>query len=46
MEVINIKKSPEYKEKAIGYYEKFGFEYLSDAYHPWGDVSRVYGYKV
>jgi len=30
----------------IDYYEKFGFEYIADGYHPWGDVSRVYEFKV
>ena len=30
----------------IGYYEKYGFEYICDGYHPWGDVSRVYKCKV
>jgi N-acetylglutamate synthase-like GNAT family acetyltransferase len=30
----------------IGYYEKFGFEYIGQGYHPWGDESRIYQYKL
>lgn len=26
----------------IGYYEKYGFEYLAIGYHPWGGSSRIY----
>ncbi|MCL2559873.1 MAG: GNAT family N-acetyltransferase [Turicibacter sp.] len=30
----------------IGLYEKHGFDYIADGYHPWGDVSRIYEIKV
>lgn len=30
----------------IGYYEKYGFEYLGDGYHPWGEKSRIYSIAV
>lgn len=26
----------------VGYYEKFGFNYLAQGYHPWGEESRIY----
>lgn len=27
----------------VGYYEKYGFSYLAQGYHPWGEESRIYG---
>jgi GNAT superfamily N-acetyltransferase len=26
----------------VGYYEKYGWTYLGQGYHPWGDESRIY----
>ena len=26
----------------VGYYERYGFEYLAQGYHPWGENSRIY----
>lgn len=30
----------------IGYYEKYGFSYIGDGYHPWGESSRIYEAKL
>lgn len=30
----------------IGYYEKYGFEYIAEGYHPWGESSRIYRGKT
>lgn len=30
----------------MGYYEKYGFTYIADGYHPWGETSRIYAYKL
>lgn len=30
----------------IGYYEKFGFEYIGQGYHPWNKESRIYQIKL
>lgn len=27
----------------VGFYEKIGFSYLGEGYHPWGEHSRIYG---
>lgn len=29
-----------------GYYEKYGFSYIGEGYHPWGESSRVYECSV
>lgn len=26
----------------VGYYERYGFEYIAQGYHPWGESSRIY----
>lgn len=30
----------------IGYYEKYGFEYIGQGYHPWREESRIYQLKL
>lgn len=30
----------------VGYYEKYGFNYIGDGYHPWGESSRIYEMKL
>ncbi len=30
----------------IGYYEKYGFNYIGQGYHPWGEESRIYELKL
>lgn len=30
----------------IGYYEKYGFCYISNGYHPWDEESRIYEIKL
>lgn len=30
----------------FGLYEKFGFEYIGQGYHPWKEESRVYGIEL
>ena len=30
----------------IGYYEKLGFEYIGQGYHPWDEETRIYQIKV
>lgn len=30
----------------VGYYEKYGFEYIATGYHPWGGSSRIYSTKL
>ena len=29
-----------------GYYEKYGFEYIGQGFHPWGEESRIYELKL
>jgi len=30
----------------VGYYEKYGFMYIGQGYHPWGEESRIYELEV
>jgi N-acetylglutamate synthase-like GNAT family acetyltransferase len=30
----------------IGYYEKYGFKYIGQGYHPWNEESRIYEIRV
>lgn len=30
----------------IGYYERYGFQYVGQGYHPWEEESRIYGIEV
>lgn len=30
----------------VGFYEKYGFQYIGDGYHPWGEKSRIYEQKL
>ncbi len=30
----------------IGYYEKYGFNYIGQGYHPWDEESRIYESKL
>lgn len=30
----------------IGYYEKYGWKYIGDGYHPWGEQSRIYEINI
>lgn len=30
----------------VGYYERYGFEFLATGYHPWGENSRIYRAKI
>ena len=30
----------------VGFYEKYGFRYIGQGYHPWGEESRIYELKL
>lgn len=30
----------------VGFYEKYGFSYVGQGYHPWGEESRIYGISL
>jgi N-acetylglutamate synthase-like GNAT family acetyltransferase len=30
----------------VGFYERYGFIYIGQGYHPWGEESRIYQIKV
>ncbi|HAA14049.1 MAG TPA: GNAT family N-acetyltransferase [Cytophagales bacterium] len=30
----------------VGYYERYGWEYLGQGYHPWKEESRIYGISL
>lgn len=30
----------------VGFYEKYGFKYIGQGYHPWGGESRIYEIKL
>ena len=30
----------------VGYYEHYGFAYLAQGYHPWGESSRIYATEL
>lgn len=30
----------------VGYYEHYGFHYIAQGYHPWGESSRIYEYHL
>ena len=30
----------------LDYYEKYGFRYIGQGYHPWGENSRIYEIEV